>query len=251
MKKIFLIIFAIALIALLAFLFSTMRQDGSVTTGDQNAALGDPMDATLEFYQAWHEAELSTTTDPQTENLLDHPRISEEVRLALTNALNEDDREVNPVLCQTTVPPRIGTKVSYTLDNQAEVHVFARGFEERSSRTAVVELSGDSGEWLITRINCANGEQGPDREFTFAREGSLLKSVPPPLNPEYWHLVFEEDSVNGHTAPLFFDENSTCVMTDGSETQCDPDTFTDATRAFVQGNMTEAGVNVVRVTFLP
>jgi hypothetical protein len=127
----------------------------------------------------------------------------------------------------------------------------ARGLEERSPNVAVVTLGGDTGEWLITDIRCAQGESGPEREFSFDREGHLLKSVPPPLNPDYWHLVFEENGINGHTAPLFFDESSTCVALDGTEATCNTDNFVDATKALVQGEMTESGVEVKRVTLLP
>jgi len=252
MKKTHLIILAVVLIGLIAVLFLVNRDKDAGNPDEVTLeVLGDPMDATTEFYRAWHEAELSTTTDPQTENLINHPRLSEEVRTSLTESLNDEGTEVNPVLCQTVVPPRFGTKLSYILDNEAEVHVLARGLDERSSRTAVVKLNGVNGEWVISSISCAHGESGPEREFTFEKEGFLLKSVPPPLNPDYWHLVFKENGVDGHTAPLFFNASSTCVMTDGTEQVCDPSTFSEPAKALTQGEMSEIGVDVKRITFLP
>lgn len=248
-KKIIFALIGIVLIGLLIAYFVTNKNTDVATESESIAITGDPIDAVMEFYDAWHSAELSTSTNPYTENLLTHPRLSEKVRAELTTALSEEGSEVNPVLCQTSLPPRIGSKVSYILDNQSEVHVLARGFEKRSPRMAVIKLIGQNGDWVINNIDCVNGESGPEREFNFDREGFLLKSVPPPLNPDYWHLVFEENGKNGHTAPLFFSD-SVCTALDGSTATCNPDSFTDATKALVQGEMTEAGVDVKRVTFV-
>jgi hypothetical protein len=247
MKKIILIVIGVALAGLLAALL--INQENASTEEINMKVLGDPMDATIEFYQAWHDAELSTTTDPMTENLLAHPRLSGNVLTYLTAALAEEGTEVNPVLCQTKIPPQIGTRLSFALENQAEVHVLARGLDERSPRMAVVKLIGVDGEWVINEINCTNGESGPEREFSFDREGFLLQSVPPPYDPEYWHIVFEDNGVKGRAAPLFFDSSSICISPDGSESVCDPASFTDATPMRVQGEMIETGVNVNRITF--
>ncbi len=221
--------------------------DGTATTSE----LEDPRDAVLDFFNPWHEAALSTTTDPQTANLRSSPQLSDALQEQLAEVYTKEDTQLDPVLCQATPPPRIGTRLSYVEDAQAEVHVFARGLSERSSNLAVVQLTGESGEWRIVDIRCVTGESAPEREFTFDREGHLLKNVPPPLNPDHWHLVFEQEGVNGYTAPLFFNESSICVAPDGSESVCDENTFVAATEALVQGEMTEEGVTVVRMTLLP
>lgn len=249
MKKIILIAVIVALAGVILAVFLFNNQENTATEQLNTEVLADPMDAVLEFYAPWHEAELSTTSDPMTENLLANPRLSEELRAKLTTAMAEEGAEVNPVLCLTEVPPKIGTRVSYALPNQAEVHVLARGLDAPSPRMAVVKLIGVNGEWVINEIDCANGESGPEREFSFERDGFLLKDVPAPLNPEYWHVVFEENGIQGNTAPLFFDTSSICIAADGNETVCDETSFTNATPARVQGEMSEEGVSVKRITF--
>ena len=254
MKKIVIIVGALALLGLVIFL--VVQQASSPTTDQDDTSstmtpTEDPLDVTLDFYNAWLEAELSTTTSPETADLLSHTTLSDPLRQTLRDSLTQEQLAVHPVLCQTSIPPRIGGKLSYVLDQQAEVHILARGLEERSARMAVVTLSAQAGKWVITGISCSNGETAPEREFAFDREGFLLKSVPPPLNAEYWHLVFEENGIMGHTAPLFFGATATCIAIDGSSATCDPDSFVEPTKVLVQGEITEAGVNVARVTALP
>ncbi len=252
MKKIIVVVVVVVALGLVATILLTRQAGFSTPTTEvvNQVPIGDPMDATMEFYGPWLAAELSTSSDPQTENLLAHPRLTSELSTGLTSALEDTTLEVNPVLCQTSIPPRIGTKLSYRLDTKAEVHVLARGLEDRSTRIAVVTLTAQNGEWVISDITCSNGETAPEREFSFDKEGFLLKNVPPPLNADNWHLVFEENGVMGHTAPLFFSPESTCIATDTTSTVCSPDTFTEPSKALVQGEMAEAGVSVQRVTFL-
>ena len=98
--------------------------------------------------------------------------------------------------------------------------------------------------WQITDISCATGELPPEREYSFEQNGFLLKNVPPPLNDDYWHLVFEQQGQPGHTVPLFFDENSQCVGADGITAVCNPDEFIEPSAAIVKGEMQEAGLTV-------
>jgi hypothetical protein len=201
----------------------------------RQAPLGDPLDATLEFYEAWHAAKLSTSTEGVVAPI-DHPRLSEEVRAYINSALADTSRTVDPVLCQAEVPPRIGAKLSYALSDKAQVLIVPRRLEQPSARMAVVKLLPQNGQWTITEISCSDGESAPESEFSFEREGSLLKNVPAPLNSEFWHLVFEENGINGHTVPLFFTEASTCTALSGAQTPCDTTTFTEAVRARIQGD---------------
>ena len=114
-----------------------------------------------------------------------------------------------------------------------------------------MNLISRDGLWEIADINCTSGEEAPDQgEFTFDREGFLLKqSVPPPLDPQFWYLVFEQEGTPGHTAPLLLGDESTCVN-DDREGSCSDDMLGEALRAHVQGNLTEAGVDVARIEIL-
>ena len=211
---------------------------------------GDPLDPTIEFYDNWLEAVKSTTTNPVEANLVNNEFLSESVREYISLAQTDTERTVDPVLCQSTTPERLGAKVSFVLDSKAQLLIIARGGAEKSAEMAVVDLTVVNNKWQITNINCSAGESAPIREFSFERKGFLLKSVPPPLNSEYWHLVFEENGQLGHTVPLFFNADSLCVAFDGTEMVCDETQFQDATQVIVKGEMTESGTIVKRVEFL-
>lgn len=254
MKKYLIIIAGIvAVVAVVVFISqqTAMAPEKSMTGADETRPTEDPLDVTINFYNDWLAAEQSTSTSPQVAGLLKRPVLAPELQATLLTKLETPDSTVNPVLCQVAIPPRIGGKSSYTLDTKAEVHVLARGLDERSSRMAVVTLTAVAGKWVISDIACSSGEMAPEREFSFDREGFLLKSVPPPLDATRWHLVFEENGVMGHTAPLFFNTDSVCVAVDQTSGPCDSTTFTEPSKALVQGEMTEAGVTVKRVTALP
>ena len=245
MKKQLIIVGAVFVVVVLTVLFLTKASDTNQSVTESAIPENDPIDVALEFYNDWLEAVQSTTTDPYAAGLTTDVRLNEasQTKLAESNI----EVELDPVLCQVLVPERIGAKVSYTLEREAQLLILARGLAEKSGRQAVVDLVAENGEWVIAGITCTEGESAPEREFTFERDGFLLKSVPPPLNPEYWHLVFEERGVPGHTTPLFFSEDSVCVSITGEEAVCDTDTLQEATAATVKGQMTESGVNVSRI----
>lgn len=211
----------------------------------------DPLDEVIDFYNAWLEAAKATSTDAQFSSVVESPVLSaglkEEIQAKLTETT---EGSLDPVLCQLEPPERIGGKVLYHLETTAEIMMLARGGEEKAANQAIVTLAADNGSWVITGIKCATGELPPERDFDFEQEGFLLKNVPPPLNSEYWHLVFEQQGVMGHTAPLFFDAESICVDTERTETVCDPEKFTEATKVYVQADMTESGAVVKRLLFL-
>ncbi len=237
----------VLLIATLLTIFLTGKSSDESSTV---VTLEDPLDVTLDFYGRWHDAALSTTTGPYAANLLSDPLVSPELAASISAARAEGaETSIDPVLCQPTVPPRIGGKTLFQLDDQAQIMILARGLDERSPYQAVVTLRAVAGNWQFTDISCATGEVAPEREYDFEQEGFLLKSVPPPLDPTHWHLVFEQGGVMGHTVPLFFTEGSLCIATDGVEAPCLPDTFTEATKAYVQADMTEAGAVVKRLRF--
>lgn len=218
---------------------STNTEEGEVT--------GDPIDTALEFYNDWLQLVSGTSTNPYQSELAQASYLSTEVQAYLASEPGQTDTGLDPVLCQPAIPERVGGKLSFQQDRKAQVLVLARGLETKTASQAVADLQFMDGEWHITKLSCSFGESAPEREFSFEREGYLLKSVPAPLNPDYWHLVFSENDTPGHTAPLFFSETSVCVAVDGTETSCDESMFQEASKAVVKGQMNEAGVDVQRL----
>jgi len=226
--------------------------NGGENTGDDDAGASattpttDPLDAVLAFYTPWLDAVLSTTTDPYQANLNTNDGLSTAVQLYLADS---QGGELDPVLCQTEVPEEVRGRELFRTDDEAEVQILSRGLPERSPTFALVRLVAVDGEWQINEIACRSGESGPEREFTFEREGYLLKSVPEPLNDDYWHLVYTENNIPGQTVPLFFDAESQCQVDEGAFFTCDETQLQEATYASVQGNMTEAGVDVRSMSY--
>lgn len=207
----------------------------------------DRIDVVSDFYATWLDAVQSSTTDPYQIGLADDPVLGQALSLKLketADAAGED--AVDPVLCQSFIPTKVGVKPIFEQERDAQYVVIARG--EQSPRRAEVTVTAVDGKWQISDIVCTDGESAPEREFTFERSGNLLKSVPEPLDPQYWHLVFEENGTFGNVAPLFFDETSQCI--DGETSVCNPDTFRETQKVRVFGQMTEAGVAVARVEFV-
>lgn len=220
------------------------------TSSDTRGVEGDPHEIITEYYQEWLTAAQSTSTTPYEVGLADKDYLSEEVRAQLAAAKDATDA-IDPVLCQTENPEQIAVKKVFANDSSVGVLVIGRGAERaRMTGQASVTLSGSEGKWMVSKIECLSGESAPEREYAFEREGYLLKSVPPPLNPENWHLVFEQNGEKGHTVPLFFDGESTCIALDTTETICDEGSFSDAQKALVQAKMTEAGAQVQRLTLM-
>lgn len=249
MKK----IVAVVLIVLLAVIVVRwLGEPKEETVVVSEAPQEDVLDVVLEFYNDWLDATVSTTTDIRSlqVELLQRPVINETLRASLLEAQTEQEEDVlDPVLCQPAVPKRVGGKILYLQDTNAQIMILTRGGEEKSPYQAVVSVQAVEGKWQINKINCTQGETAPEREFDFERSGFLLKSVPPPLNPEYWHLVYEENGVLGHTVPLFFSAESICVATDGTESVCDESQFTEASEVYLQAGMTEAGATVQKIEF--
>ncbi len=237
-KQKIIIISTIGLIVLLAGIAyiiwdNTTRQEVSTET---------PGDIVLDFYLPWLNAVKSTTTDPYIENLSQDPLLSPELRSRLVTSQSNPEA-IDPVLCQTMPPEKLAARTVFQTEEKAEILVTARP-ATFSSEQAIVTLLAHKGGWYIDTIKCAPGEFGPDRDFTFEQEGNLIKSVPEPLNSENWHFIFEENGEPGHFTPLFFTTESTCKTVSGTTNVCNPDTFTEPSQAFIQGEMTEEGVTV-------
>ena len=242
---------AVLLVCVALFAFYGSKNGGSgVTIDATQIPTENAFDVTMEFYNQWLSDTQSTTTDPIASGLINSTRISDEVRTKIQEArTNKKDGDLEPVYCQAAIPERVGGKEVFLGDTEAQVIVLARGFEEKSPYQSVVTLSAVEGKWQITKIDCTQGEVPPEREYDFERSGFLLKSVPAPLNPEYWHLVYEEAGKPGHTLPLFFDTESICVSTSGEESVCNPASFVEPSKVLLQADMLDTGADVRRVTF--
>lgn len=214
----------------------------------QEVSMSDPVDVVLDFYDPWLDARKSETTDPYKEGLDKSPILSKELRSRISKAKGQSDTEVDPVLCQVTVPTVISGRPLYESEDKVEILILAR--DKGLDGQAVVVLNKLNGGWYINDIKCSPGEFAPPREFSFEREGYLLKSVPAPLNSKYWHLVFEENDELGHVAPLFFGEESICILSNGDESVCNPDQFLETSKATVYGEMSESGVSVKKLRFM-
>jgi hypothetical protein len=245
---------ALGIVALIAvWLYVALFVQKGNTTEDkvpfnQEVVVGEPVDIVLDFYNPWLDAVKSPDTDPYTLGFATKGILSEELRARLEASKNRGETEIDPVLCQTTVPERVnGRIVSETADT---VRVLVMTKEDHITAQSVFTLLRHNEGWFIKDILCSPGEFDIPREFTFEKEGFLLKSVPPPLNPKYWHLIFEENGEPGHFVPLFFTGESSCTALDGNKAPCDPNQFRDATKAKIFGQMTESGVTVSRLEFL-
>ena len=243
-----------ALIAIGVFLFlqfSNSNSSNPDTPASDRGVEGTPLDVTLDFYQNWLEARNSTTTDPYTEDLPNAQALHRDVSQIILNAENSfREHGADPVLCGTTVPKKIKAKPIFEQSDSAQILI--RSTNEANLSQIVVTLASHDALWEITAIDCNVSEQAPDTgEFNFDTEGYLLKdSLTASFNKEYWHIVFEQNGVPGHTAPLQLTDTSVCTLSNGSEETCSDAVLFEAAHVRVRGNMTEAGATVGRIDFI-
>lgn len=244
----------LVVIALVAWLF--LRGGGSNDGGSDNqgvdknqvVVVDSPINIALDFYEPWLNALKSTSTNPYQSGLAKADVLSQQLRDKLVASEGHDSAEVDPVTCQLAVPEKFRTKTLYELEDKAQLLVLAK--DKDLTGQAVVTLIHLNEGWYIDDISCSNGEVPPEREFTFEKEGLLLKSVVAPLDPKYWHIIYEENGQFGHAAPLFFSSESTCTDTDGNTGACEPDKFMETSKAVIKGQMTESGVDVVNLELM-
>lgn len=217
----------------------------SLWPSEQVVSTSDPIDVTLDFYNPWLTAWQATTTNPYKEGLHKDPILSKELRKRLQKEGPDMKEGVDLVMCQPVPPPNISARV--ISESEMETQVLILSTQKEFTGQAIVSLLAKNEGWYINTITCALGEFAPEREFSFDREGYLLKSVPPPYNPAYWHLVFEENGQKGHAAPLFFNAESSCTALDGKVAVCNPDQFRETTKVSIKGSMTELGVEVKKL----
>jgi len=251
MKKIVILVIVGAALASLIWMAVTNREDSFV---DENIyTLGDPLDITLDTINSWRD-----NIAPETEEAMSLTEFlmkdvfTRALATSLLSLAEDTSREPlrDVILCQSEVPPRIVGRLIVQTETEAQVMVMARGTENRSPFQTIVTLLGNGeGAWVISRLECAQGEVAPEVEFTFDYEGYLLKSVPPPYQAGEWHVVFAQDGQMGYVAPLTFTNDSVCISSNGDESVCNPAIIQEPAPALVQGDMTEVGVNVKRITF--
>lgn len=236
----------LVVIIIITWVFLKTSQTGPQTSDGSNTqevSTDDPIDIVLDFYDLWLEAVQSTSTNPFQLELATRPILSK----SLSDKLKENQTGLDPVLCQSVIPQQITARSIFKQQDKTQVLVMAK--DKTVTEQAIVTLKQQNGGWYIDDIMCSPGEFAPTREFSFEKEGSLLKSVPLPLDPQYWHIVFEENGELGHAVPLFFDEESRCLSIELVEATCIPDQFTETKKVYVYGQMTELGVEVKRLEF--
>ena len=242
----------IAIVAIILLAVFLLRGDNADSDNNGNGAEreveGEPLDVISEFYNGWLTEAKTEGGDPYGTHLVENTFLAEEFKNRLKTMYNEGEiGELDPVVCQTVTPSNIRVKPVFTNENEAQMLYVPR--VEGSTTQALATLEVIDYKWQITDIECTSGETAPEREYSFEKEGFLLKNVPEPLDSRYWHLVFEQDGQMGHTVPLFFDESSVCIATNGEEAVCNPDQFTEAGAVYVQAEMSESGATVKRLQF--
>lgn len=245
MKKINIKYVVIGVVAVLIIVgvFST-RSDDSVT---QSAPEIDAVTTTLDFYEAWLALSRGEADRFESE-LYASANLSKDARKAL-NAARTATPDTDPITCQATVPENFRTTPLGVADTEATMLVRSQTGSEVFPYMALVTLNAVKGAWQITSIECTQGDIAPIVEFTYEKEGLLLKSVPAPYKAGEWHLVFEQDGQFGYVTPLFFTATTKCIAIDGTESVCNPASFVETASARVLGEMTETGAVVERVEF--
>lgn len=240
-KKIIIWVAVIAVLALGAYF-------GRNLIGGQKVLMQDPADIVSDFYTQWLKAaQEPATANPNRSTLAKSPILSKALRTKIENAQKDlNATTTDPVLCQNTTPQNITIRDVYKNAQEAQLLVTSK--DKRVTNEALVILKSLKGGWYIDDIQCSAGEVAPQKEFSFDNQGFLIKSsVPKPFDPKNWHLVFTENGEAGHVVPLFFSSSSQCTAQDGTQSVCNPSQFSETEKVSVQGQMTERGVDVVKL----
>ncbi len=248
MKKTLVILIPGILLILIIGFFLLNKKDNDSENMEVRGVPGEPTDVAIDFMNSWLNARASSTTDPYASGLATSTALSLDLSTKILDAETVfKETGEDPVLCQSTIPGKLRSKSVFETEDKAQIMILPK--DNQTTVIPVVSLVGHDGLWEITDIKCSNGEEAPDQgEFNFDREGQLLKaSLKPPLDNNYWHLVFKENGTFGYTAPLLLGENSVCKLADGNEETCRDDMFIETQTVHVQGNMSEAGVDVKRI----
>lgn len=249
-KTIIILSVAVLILALVVMLFSKGLVSMPTSMNESNATLegsADPLTVTLDFYDQWLDTLQATDTDPYKAGLATSPVLSDMLKSTLASA--KDKKGLDPVICQNPIPEKLNAKIIYSQDGKAQVLVLTK--KQNTAGQAIVSLVQKGATWQIDNVVCSLGEFEAPREFTFEYEGHILKDVPPPLDKNFWYLVYTQENTPGYVAKLFFSATSSkCTSLEGADSICSPDSFTQAKKVKLQGNMTEYGVDVSTIKFL-
>ena len=244
-QRTFVLVLVAVTVGVLAWVFFSNGLGGFDATNKQaDQEKTDPLDVATRLFSPWLSALQATSTEPDFGLLLTAAPVTPELRSRLQQQVDQPTSDVDPVICQPIVPERLGAKVGYITDDKAELMVVTRG--TKVPEQALYTLDWQDSDWVISDIACSRGELGPELEYSFEREGNLLKgSLQPPLDSSKWHLIYTKDGVAGYAIPLEFNESSVCIS--DVETVCDPSILSEAAAAKIQGSMQESGVLVERL----
>lgn len=244
MKKI--IILVLALVVIGGVVWFGKGSDDSL--GGAQAKYAEPADAVDTFYGGWLKAAKDPSFTPDRATLAKSPILTSELSASVAAALVAG-AALDPVLCQSVVPEGISLRNVYEQADKAQMLVTSK--DKAVTKQAVVDLikSGDS--WMISGIQCTDGDVAPVKEFSFEQTGFLIKaSVPKPYNNKNWHLVFTQDGKAGNVVPLIFDNKSMCTNIEGVKAVCKPEQFAETNKVVVRGGMTERGATVAQLEFV-
>lgn len=243
-QKIVLLVGGLILIVVLSFILG-----GDKKSLEQQVSMGEPTDIVSDFYTQWITASKSEDTDPYKSGLSESSILSPELRGKIESIKKDSENNLDPVLCQTTSDIDIATRRIFEKEDEVQILVTAK--DKTLTGQAVITLLKYKEGWFINDITCSPGEFAEDREFTFNREGFLLKgSVENSLNPDLWYIIFEENGEAGHSAPFIFSSESKCLDKKGEEFICALYPFKDLAKVSIQGEMTERGIDVKNFLFI-
>lgn len=218
------------------------------SVGPQTVKYSEPADAVDSFYNQWLEAAQNASTQPDKATLAKSSVLTKELSDKLVASL-QSGATPDPVLCQSVVPKDIVLRNVFEKATEAQLLVTSK--DKSVTKQAVVDLNKSGDSWVISGIQCNDGETAPIKEFSFEQEGFLIKtSVPKPYNNKNWHLVFTQDGKAGNVVPLILDSKSQCTSIEGVKAVCKPDQFTEASKVIVRGGMTERGATVLQLEFV-
>ncbi len=240
-KKIILVILMVLVVLSLILFFLKDKE-----VGQQEVSMESPIDIVLDFYDPWLASRNSVDTNPYKEGLNDSMILSKDLRNKIFKAKGNSDTDLDPVLCQSVIPSSISARTVYEQEEKAQILILAR--DEGLDGQAIVSLNKLNGGWYINDIECSAGEFGPPREFTFEREGVLIKDSTLEFNSEYWHILFVENN-EVSLVPLFFNGESICILSDKEEEICKPEKFEEEKTVTVYGDMSETGATVKKLEF--
>lgn len=236
------IISVIGLVVIVAGIFLIINRISGPS--EQQVSTAEPVDIVLDFYESWAAASRDANTDPYQEGLLEEPLLGKDLRDRLADSKEQFENGVDPVLCQTTAPEVITARVSYVLDDEAQILILSR--DEGLGGQSVATLTKHNDGWYISDIACSAGEFGVDREFSFEKDGYVLKSS----ELQGLYFIFAEDGVFGSAAPIVFGPESMCTDLEGNQSVCNADSFGEKTKAIIRGEMSETGVSVKQLELL-